>query len=110
MSTHSPRLRRALLASGLATLILASSAQAANKVGADVRVVTAGGKTLVDQRQYTGTTKVKTSPQADCFGQGTGGSGDKAEVPGATALGVVSDASKNDRDLRPLLLTDAFDF
>jgi hypothetical protein len=110
MSTHLPRLRRALLASGLATLILASAAQAANKTGADVRVVTADGKTLVDQRQYTGTTKVKTSPKADCFGDGTGGSGDKVEVPGSTALGAVSDASAYQQKLRPLLLTDSFDF
>lgn len=113
MSTHSPRLRRAmryLMASGSATLILASAAQAANKTGADVRVVTDDGKTLVDQRQYTGTTKVPTSKKADCFGEGTGGSGEAVEVPGATALGVVSDASAYERDLRPLLLSDYYDF
>src|SRR5215207_1125166 len=115
MSTHLPRLRWAhLVALALAafTLILAAagSAQAANKVGADIRVVTADHKTLVDQRQYTGTEKVKTSPKADCFGEGTGGSGDPVEVPDATALGAVSDASEYTDSLRPLLLTDAFDF
>jgi hypothetical protein len=53
---------------------------------------------------------VKTSPKADCFGDGTGGSGDKVKVPGATALGVVSDAAEYESKLRPLRLTDAFDF
>ena len=111
MSTHLPRLRRALLASGLASLMIASAAQAsANKVGADVRVISDNGKILVDQRQYTGTTKIKTSRKADCFGTGTGGSGDAVKVPGATALGVVNDASAYQRKLRPLSITDAFDF
>ncbi len=31
-----------------------------------MRVVTADGKTLVDQRQYTGTAKVPTSKKAEC--------------------------------------------
>jgi hypothetical protein len=111
MSTHSPRLRRAILASGLATLIMASAAHAAgNKVGGDVRVVDSNGKILLDQRQYTGTTKVKTSKKADCFGEGTGGSGHEVEVPGATALGIVSDASEYEPKLSPLSITDSFDF
>jgi hypothetical protein len=114
MSTHLLRLRRRLAVFGLATLTLtlaaAGTANAANKIGSDLRVVTADGKTLVDQRQYTGTEKVKTSPKADCFGDGTGGSGDKVKVPGATALGVVSDAAEYTRALNPLLLTDSFDF
>ena len=45
---------------------------------------------------------------ANCFGQGTGGSGDRVEVKGATALGAVRDALEPDRDLRPLSVTDAF--
>ena len=110
MSTHLPRLRRALLAAAVATLTITSAADAANKVGADVRVVTAGGKTLVDQRQYTGTTSAKTSKKADCFGKGTGGSGDRVEIPGATALGAVIDASAYQERLRPLLLSDYYDF
>ncbi len=31
-------------------------------------------------------------------------------MPGATALGAAQDASKWDRDIRPVLVTDAFDF
>ena len=111
MSTHLPRLRAAVLASGLATLIMASAANAAtNKIGGDIRVVDSDGTTLNDARQYTGTATVKTSAKADCFGEGTGGSGDKITVPGATALGVVSDASRWDSDLKPLAITDAFSF
>jgi len=111
MTTHLPCLRRALLASGLATLMIAGTAEAApNKVGGDVRVVDANGKVLVDKRQYTGTTKIKTSKKADCFGDGTGGSGESVEVPGATALGIVSDAAEYQSKLRPLSITDSFDF
>ena len=111
MSTHSPRLRRGLLASGLAFLIMAGTAQAApNKAAVDVRVIDSDGSTLNDTRQYTGTATVKTSKQADCFGDGTGGSGDSVTVPGATALGVVSDAARWQKLLKPLSITDSFDF
>ena len=34
---------------------------------------------------------IKTDPKAECFGPGTGGSGDKVELAGATALGLVAD-------------------
>ena len=54
---------------------------------------TPSGETLVEQTQYTptGATKVRDRPGADCFGPGTGGSGDRADVPGATALGQLTD-------------------
>jgi hypothetical protein len=74
-----------------------------------VRVVT-DEETLADQRQYTGTVRIKTDPQADCFGPGSGGSGESATVAGPTALGIVRDASAFDRDLRPISVSDAFDF
>ncbi len=113
MSTHSPRLRRLLpcLAAALLTMMAAASAEASeHRVGADLRVVDSHGKTLVDQRQYTGTARIKTSRKADCFGQGTGGSGARVKVPGPTALGIVADASTYQRKLRPLRITDSFDF
>jgi hypothetical protein len=88
-------------------LLLPGAAFAATK-GVDLRVVNTAGKTLAEQRQYTGTGKIKTDSQADCFGQGTGGSGDRVEVNGATALGAVRDGLARDRDLRPLSVTDAF--
>ena len=91
--------------------VLASAAHAvAGTIPADVRVMTTGGNVLTDQRQYTGTTTVPTSPGADCFGTGSGGSGDPARVPGDTALGVLGDAARMDPDLRPLSISDHFDF
>jgi hypothetical protein len=88
-------------------LLLPSAALAATK-GVDLRVVNTAGKTLAEQRQYTGTVKIKTDRQANCFGQGTGGSGDRVRVRGATALGAVRDGLAWDRDLRPLSVTDSF--
>lgn len=109
-----PRLSTAQLAATCALALLATLAGAAAATAAtvpsDLRVLTTSGKVLADQRQYTTTTRVKTSPKAQCFGQGTGGSGDPARVPGATALGLVSDASQTDGDLRPLSVSDHFDF
>lgn len=93
------------------TLIPAAAAAAPEKSGpADLRVVDASGATLAEHTQYTAEAKVKARPEADCFGEGTGGSGAMATVPGRTALGAVIDASAWDRDLNPVLVTDAFDF
>jgi hypothetical protein len=75
----------------------------------DLRVLTVEGKVLADQRQYTGPVTVHTDRRADCFGTGTGGSGKRVAVPGATALGALRDASESDPDLRPLSITD-YDF
>jgi hypothetical protein len=106
-----PRLLPLKLAFACALALAATSVPAAARtVGADLRVVTTGGKVLAEQRQYTDTVRIKTDPRADCFGAGTGGSGDFARVPGPTALGLVADAAGSDRDLRPLAITDAFDF
>ncbi|MGH2981071.1 MAG: DUF4430 domain-containing protein, partial [Solirubrobacterales bacterium] len=93
---------------GLALTIHAAPAAAA--VRADVRVLATDGRVLADQRQFTGTVAVRTDPGADCFGPGTGGSGNAVAVPGATALGIVWDASGAARHLRPVSVTDAFGF
>lgn len=77
---------------------------------ASLRVVGKGGKILTEQTLKTGTIAIKTSPQATCFGAGTGGSGKAVTVHGATALGLLAQASKATASLRPLLITDAFDF
>lgn len=110
MSTHLSRLRWALVGSIAVTFLFTSAAGAALKTPVDLRVVNADGKTLAEHVQYTGTTKVETSAKADCFGDGTGGSGEKVRVPGPTALGAVEHASLTQRKLRPLLVTDAFSF
>ena len=76
----------------------------------DLRVVGGGGKVLAEEALKTGTTSVPTSPKATCFGKGTGGSGKAVEIKGATALGLLGQAAKSTAALKPLLLTDSFDF
>ena len=93
-----------------AILALTASAAAGKPTRAEVRVVTGDGKTLVDVVQYTDTTRVPTSPQARCFFGGVGGSGAPATVEGPNALGIVADAARNRKRLRPLLITDEFSF
>jgi hypothetical protein len=107
-----PRLTpfRLAAACALAFVLTASTAAiAAAKVPADLRVV-GGGKVLAEETLKTGTTKVSTSPKATCFGKGTAGSGRAATIKGATALGLLGQAAKSTSTLKPLLLTDAFDF
>jgi hypothetical protein len=79
-------------------------------VPVDLRVVAPTGASLTDQIQYTGTTRIKTDRKADCFGEGNEGSGKRVKVRGATPLGAVADATAVERRLRPLSVTDAFDF
>jgi hypothetical protein len=92
----------------IGSMLLGAGAAAAATAGGDLRVVNTGGRTLAEFRQYTGTVDIATDPGANCFGQGTGGSGDPARVSGTTALGAVRDALETDLDLRPLSVTDAF--
>lgn len=110
MPTLTPSRPAAACALALFAVLCGASSAAAATVPSDLRVLTTDGKVLADQRQYTMTTDVKTSPKAQCFGQGTGGSGRPARVQGANALGLLSDASQTDRDLRPLSVSDHFDF
>jgi hypothetical protein len=107
---HSPVLWRRLAPALACAASLLVPAVASGSTGANVRVVAPNGETLADQHQYTDTVRIKTDPQADCFGPGSGGSGRAVRAPGATALGIVKDASAFDRDLRPISVTDAFDF
>jgi hypothetical protein len=96
----------AALASLMALAVLGSSSANAS-VGADLRVVGPSGQ-LDDITQYSDTTSMPTSPQAVCFGAGSGGSGQSVTVPGANALGVVVEAAKSQNQLNPLQLTDTF--
>ena len=77
---------------------------------AELRVVGAGGKVLAEQPISTATTAVKTSPKAECFGKGSGGSGDPVTIKGNTAMGLLAHASKSVAALSPLLISDSFDF
>jgi hypothetical protein len=101
---------RLAAACALAVALTAGAAGAAAKgIPAQLRVV-AGQKVLADKALRTGTTAVPTSRGATCFGKESGGSGKKAHVPGATALGLLAQGARSTRSLRPLLITDAFSF
>jgi hypothetical protein len=91
----------------LISLVLLGSAGASASVSADLRVVGPTGA-LDDISQYSDTTTMPTSPQADCFGPGSGGSGQGVSVSGANALGIVVEAANSRNRLNPLLLTDKF--
>lgn len=91
------------------SLSIAATAVAKGPVG-NLRVVDDGGEVLAEKSFGAATASVKASPQADCFGAGTGGSGETVTVKGPTALGMLIQASKFTPALRPLLITDAFDF
>jgi hypothetical protein len=86
------------------------TASAGASVPVDLRVVDSDGAILADHTQYTDAVSLRTDPEADCFGDGTGGSGDRVRVPGRTALGAVVDGQIADGDLKPVSVTDAFDF
>jgi hypothetical protein len=102
---------RLVIACSLALLFVASTAAIATaKVPVGLRVVGGGGKVLAEEALKTGTTSVPTSSKATCFGKGTGGSGKAVKIKGATALGLLGQAAKSTSALKPLLLTDAFDF
>lgn len=99
-------------AAALALLVVGpvASAQASPtaKAPVDVRVVNWKGEILADRAVVAQTTSVPTSSKALCFG-GTPTDGFR-RLPGTTALGALQRATQGIRDLRPLLLTNAFDF
>jgi len=86
------------------------STAAAKGLSADLRVVGKKGRVLTEKRVGARTTAVKTSPRARCFGPENGGSGKPVSIRGNTAMGLLARASKSTPRLRPLLISDAFDF
>ncbi len=114
MSTPHSRLRAVvptILGACLLAISMVSSAEAASDdVPAGLRVVDPKGDTLAEQTQYTGAVKIKTDPQADCFGPGTGGSGDPVRLETPNALGLVADGGTATKTLKPLSISDHFDF
>jgi hypothetical protein len=91
----------------LAALALAASAAATT---ATLRVVGAGNKVLAEQLVKSPRVSVKTSPQATCFGAGTGGSGKPMSLGGNTALGLLANGAKTNKKLAPLSISDHFSF
>jgi hypothetical protein len=90
-------------------LLLSTAALAVAKAPrVSLRVVGSGGKVLAEEFVNAKTTSIKTSPKATCLGGGTGGSGKSVQIKGATALGVLGQASKLTPALRPLSVTDHF--
>jgi hypothetical protein len=100
----------AVCALALVLSLLPAASAVAKGVSADLRVVGKNGKVLTEQTLGTGTTTIKTSKKAKCFGAENAGSGKAVTVKGATALGLLAQAAKATASLRPLLITDAFDF
>jgi hypothetical protein len=96
------------LALSMSLFITASAG--AKGFSADLRVVGSGGEVLAERTLGTATTSVTTSPKATCFGAGTGGSGKAVSIAGNTAMGLLARASKSTGSLRPLLISDSFDF
>jgi hypothetical protein len=103
---------RLVAACALAFVLVLSTAAVAVAKGpvADLRVVGANGKVLAEDSFGAFTASIKASPQATCFGKGTGGSGDTVTINGPTALGMLIQAARFTQPLKPLLITDAFDF
>ncbi|HXS46512.1 MAG TPA: hypothetical protein VN756_03510, partial [Solirubrobacterales bacterium] len=82
---------RLVAACALAFVLVLSTAAVAVAKGpvADLRVVGSGGKVLAEDSFGAATASIKTSPQATCFGTGTGGSGKPVTINGPTALGML---------------------
>ncbi|MGK2933119.1 MAG: hypothetical protein ACSLFD_10200 [Solirubrobacterales bacterium] len=79
----------------------AAPSMAAKKVPVNLRVVTYKGKVLFDGKVRTGTAKVK--PNSACLG---GEAGPARTLTGPTGFGVLVDAAKQSRALRPLKISD----
>jgi hypothetical protein len=103
---------RLAAACALALALVLSTAALAGSKGplVSLRVVGGGGRVLAEETLGAGTTTIPTSSKATCFGKGTGGSGKPATIKGATALGLLGRAAKADAELKPLLVSDHFDF
>lgn len=103
---------RLAVACALALVLVLSAVATAAAKGpiVDLRVLNTGGKVLAERSLGAGTTSVKSSPQATCFGAGTGGSGKSVTIPGPTAMGALVAAAKFAAALRPVLITDHFSF
>jgi hypothetical protein len=91
------------------SLVFATGAMAKGFM-AELRVVGSGGKVLAEKPVSTAEASVKTSSEATCFGPGSGGSGDAVEIKANTAMGLLASGAKTIAALRPLLISDSFDF
>lgn len=109
-----PRLIPFRLAAACALALILTLAFTAGAVAkglqADLRVVGSGGKVLAEKPVASANVSVKSSTKATCFGPDNGGSGDSVQIKGNTAMGLLASGAKTIPALKPLLITDAFDF
>ena len=99
----------ALCALALISMLSLAATAAAKGPVANLRVVGKAGKVLdEDSFGVGGQVSIVPSPKATCFGGGTGGSGKKLTLKGATALGMLARAAQFTASLKPLLVTDHF--
>jgi hypothetical protein len=98
--------RGAAIAAAIVIVLIAAGSAAAQTKWADLRIVTHTGRTLAEFRQYTGSTTVRSSTKADCFGSPSKDKRYRLDSP--NALGIVEDALASDHALSPLVLSDAF--
>jgi hypothetical protein len=96
----------AAIAAAIVIVLIAAGSAAAETKWADLRVVAHTGRTLAEFRQYTGSTTLRSSTEADCFGSPSRDKRYRMDSP--NALGLLKDALASDRALRPLVLSDAF--
>jgi hypothetical protein len=92
-------------------LVLGFTAVSAGKgssPAATLRVVAKDGKQLAQKTLRTHALTAPTSRKATCLGKGTGGSGKGVKLKGATALGLLVQASRSTPALQPLEITDHF--
>lgn len=82
----------------VAVLVLAVPATAAKKIPVEVRVEGANGPLASPKRYLAGTTTISTIGPSECGGKTTG----RTRLAGATALGVLAQASRSRKTLRPL--------
>ena len=100
----------AACALALSLTLCLTAVAAAKGLQADLFVVGSGGKVLADKTVASANVAVKTSPKATCFGPDNAGSGDSVQIKGNTAMGLLASGAKTTAALKPLLITDAFDF
>jgi hypothetical protein len=100
----------AACALALALSLTMAAGVLAKGFSANLRVVGAGNRVLAEKTLSTATTSVKASPKATCFGAGTGGSGEAVSIDGTTAMGLLARGSQSIGSLKPLLISDHFDF
>jgi hypothetical protein len=100
----------AACALALSMTLCFTAVAAAKGLQANLLVVGSGGKVLADKPVASANVAVKTNPKATCFGPDNGGSGDSVQLKGNTAMGLLASGAKTTPALKPLSITDAFDF